>query len=196
VILCECVCNDSWVFIRDVPLCAGVCDLVNNWLQNLALTYMSPNGEDEHLSRICRMIQSTYTESGGQGLKKPHEKFRLFIAVENLTRSLLLSFASLWNNCIRLNCTQAASGLLSSYSRLSRTVLRGRSHDAKIDNLAHILQSTLLMHIVWNRLSVGVCGWRFPYTFDPDDISFGKDRIVELLIARQVCLLLAIPLHT
>ena len=194
--LCESACNDSWVFIRDVPLCVDACDLVNRWLQNLALASKSVDSEDQLESRLDRRIQSTFSVSGRHALKKPHDKFRLFIAIESITTSLHVSFASLWNKCVALNCTHAATGILANYSRLSRTVLRGRSEDAKIDHLTHILRRTLLMHLIWNRFSVGGCGWRFPYKFDAEDILFGKDRIVELLIAHQVSLFLSIPFHS
>lgn len=63
-------------------------------------------------------------------------------------------------------------------------------HDKDIeDDLPTVLRRAIVFHLVLHRITFDVDQrpiWRFPYTFESDDLAFSKERLVEVLLAQPV----------
>jgi dynein heavy chain len=168
--------SDAWMLVKDVDLDEHVLIFFDRWLDVLANQSVSSARYDHDQDHESEVFVSSL-------VRTPHERFRLFIAVNC---SNLYTLTSLRNKSIILNCVQAPVSIQTSYQRLSKRILRGRS-EVDSDELSKMLRRAFIFHLVLNRLSVGgIFSWRFPYVFESGDISFAKERIVEILLADKV----------
>jgi len=57
------------------------------------------------------------------------------------------------------------------------------------DDLPTVLRRAIVFHLVLHRMACDVDQhpfWRFPYTFESEDLAFSKERLVEVLLAQPV----------
>lgn len=57
------------------------------------------------------------------------------------------------------------------------------------DDLPTVLRRAIIFHLVLHRITWATDQglWRFPYVFESEDLNFGKERLVEVLLAFPVC---------
>jgi hypothetical protein len=169
--------TDAWVLVKDISLQQQATSLIDQLLERLAFVQADTVAGDD-----LRSVEGQTP----QKLPKTHSLFRLFISALSVDASSLPSVC-LWNKCIKFYCTQAPIGIKSAYLKLEagQSILRGRSEqlESQSGQLSKLLRRAILIHLIINRLSLG---WRLPYAFEPQDLFFGKERLIEILLTDQV----------
>lgn len=66
--------------------------------------------------------------------------------------------------------------------------------DTAEDDLPTVLRRAIVFHLVLHRITWAFDQslWRFPYVFQSEDLAFGKERLVEVLLASPVCVRLSL----
>jgi len=208
ILLMEAAQKGRWVLLRDLTLAGHAHHFLDCWLDGVA---QEPGSTLSNMHKPVRspgyghgveagdtiQVEARYGDAIKPPYRHPHHKFRLFVCAASVECAphASFSFGCVWNKCLQFNCTQAAVGMKMRYLKLSNAFLRDTSqddnaNDENVDDLDHlslVMRRVFLLHLVFNSLSLeGVSGWRFSYEFKLDDIMFAKERIVQVLLARQV----------